>query len=188
MKIIIGLGNPGRQYQGTRHNVGYMTLDLLGKRHGIPVRSRRLRALVGQGQIDGRQVILAKPLTFMNLSGQAVSALVRNYRVTPEDIIVISDDVNLDLGRLRIRARGSAGGHKGLKSIIHDLGSEDFPRVRIGVGAPERDMVDYVLSRFKRSELPAVREVVERAASAVEMVLQEGIDQAMNVFNAPSAE
>ncbi|MDH7481810.1 MAG: aminoacyl-tRNA hydrolase [Armatimonadota bacterium] len=186
MKIIVGLGNPGRKYQGTRHNVGYMTVDLLSRRHHIPIRARALRAHIGQGIIAGQEVVLAKPLTFMNLSGQAVSALVRKYQVTPADLIVISDDVNLPLGRLRIRASGSAGGHGGLKSIINELGTEDFPRIRIGIGMPAGDMVDYVLSKFSRSEMPIIREVISRAADAVETILEQGIEQAMNRFNAPS--
>ncbi len=185
VKLIIGLGNPGKEYESTRHNVGWDTIDLLAKRHHIFVKSRRNRALVGEGAIAGEKVVLAKPLTFMNLSGEAVGGLARRYRINPEDIIVICDDVNLDLGRLRIRARGSAGGHNGLKSIIHSLGTEDFPRVRIGVGSPQHaDMVKHVLSRFNRAERVIVKETVDEAADAIEMILTEGIEPAMNKYNA----
>ena len=189
MKLIVGLGNPGREYQGTRHNVGFMVLDVLARRHGIHIRSRRNRASVGEGIIAGEKVTLAKPLTFMNLSGEAVSGLVRRYRVKPTDIIMICDDVNLPLGRLRIRAGGSAGGHKGLASVIRSLGTDDFLRIRVGIGSPERDMVDYVLSRFGRAERGVVREAVERAADALEVCLADGIEPAMNSFNpAPASE
>jgi len=183
--LIVGLGNPGREYERTRHNVGYMAVDILAKRHHIFVKARRNKARIGEGVIAGERVILAKPLTFMNLSGEAVSGLIRRYRLNLEDVIVITDDVNLPVGRLRIRASGSAGGHKGLKSIIHSLGSEDFARVRIGIGAPDRGMVDYVLSKFTREERPIIKQAVNRAADAVEAILTSGIEQAMNEFNAP---
>jgi len=182
-KLIIGLGNPGREYVGTRHNVGWDAVDVLGKRHHIHVKARRSKAMVGEGEIAGEKVILAKPLTFMNLSGQAVGGLVRRHRLDPSSIIVICDDVHLPLGRLRIRGKGSAGGHKGLTSIIHALGTQDFARVRIGVGSPSGDMVDHVLSRFKRAERTIAKESISRAADAVERILTEGIESAMNEFN-----
>lgn len=186
VKLIVGLGNPGKDYQGTRHNVGFEVVDTLARRHGIHVRKRQNKALVGEGNIGGEHVILAKPLTFMNLSGEAVAGLVRRYRLNVSELIVVTDDVNLPLGRLRVRARGSSGGHKGLRSIIHSLASEDFPRIRIGIGSPEQiDMVNYVLSRFNRSERRTIKEAVEKAADAVEAILSEGLEQAMNRFNAP---
>ena len=185
MKLIVGLGNPGREYQGARHNVGFVVVDILARRHGIHVKARRSKSLVGEGVIAGEKVVLAKPLTFMNLSGEAVGALVRRYRIDPSDIIVIADDVNLPLGRLRIRAGGSSGGHKGLRSIIHSLGMEDFPRIRVGIGSPKGEMVDFVLSRFHKSERGVVDEAVNRAADAVEAILSEGIEPTMNRFNAP---
>ena len=183
MKLIVGLGNPGRDYRGTRHNVGFAAVDVLARRHGIHVRSRRNKALVGEGVIAREEVVLAKPQTFVNLSGQAVGGILRRYRLDCSDIIVICDDANLPLGRLRIRAKGSAGGHKGLKSIIHSLGTEDFARIRIGIGSSKGDMVDHVLSRFRRSERGLVREAIERAGDAVEVILAAGIDEAMNRFN-----
>lgn len=185
MKLIAGLGNPGREYHGTRHNVGFEVIELLSRKHHIAVRARRNRAVVGEGTIGGEQVVLARPQTFMNRSGEAVAGLARRYRIAPEDIIVIYDDVNLPLGKLRIRTRGSSGGHNGMKSIIGGLGSEEFPRIRIGIGGPDRrDMIDHVLSRFKRAEGPIVREAVERAADAVETYLSEGPEAAMNRYNA----
>lgn len=186
MKLIVGLGNPGREYQGTRHNVGFAAIDILARRHGIHVRSRRNKALVGEGVIGGKEVVLAKPLTFMNLSGQAVGGLVRRYNLDFSDIIIICDDVNLPLGRLRIRAWGSAGGHKGLRSIIHSLGTEEFARIRIGIGSPEGEMVDYVLSRFRREERRIVSEVVKGAVDAIEAILTAGVERAMNRFNMSS--
>lgn len=188
MKLIVGLGNPGRQYHGTRHNVGFEVLEVLSKAHRIPVKARRSRAVVGEGTISGEQVVLAKPQTFMNLSGEAVAALARRYRIGPEDILVIYDDSNLPLGKLRIRTKGSAGGHNGMKSIIHSLGSDEFPRIRLGIGSPDRrEMIDHVLSRFKRAEMSIVREAVQRAAEAVEMYLAEGPEPTMNRFNADEA-
>jgi len=186
VKLIVGLGNPGREYRGTRHNVGFEVIDALAKRYRIPVRSKRNKALVGEGLIAGEPVVLAKPRTFMNLSGTSVAGLARRYRLTPEEVLVIVDDVNLPLGRLRIRPRGSAGGHKGLKSIIRHLGSEEFARLRMGIGSPNRAAVDYVLSKFKRAERSSVRAMVRQAADAVTTFLAEGIESAMNEFNAPT--
>lgn len=183
MKLIVGLGNPGPEYQGTRHNVGFVAIGFLSQRYHIAVRSRRSQALVGEGFIGSEKVILARPMTFMNLSGQAVSGLMRHYRLTPADVIILCDDVNLPLGRLRIRASGSAGGHNGLKSIIHSLGSDAFPRVRIGIGSPRHEMIDHVLGKFHRSEREAVEDATTRAADAAETIVQSGIDTAMNQFN-----
>jgi PTH1 family peptidyl-tRNA hydrolase len=184
MKIIVGLGNPGREYQGTRHNIGFKVVDILSKRHKIPVKARRDRAFMGEGTILGEKVILLKPITYMNLSGEAVAQAARRYRADAADILVICDDVNLPLGRLRVRVKGSAGGHNGLKSIIHSLRSDEFPRIRVGIGSTSGDMVDHVLSRFHPQERRAVHDCTERAADAVECALAEGIDAAMNKFNA----
>lgn len=185
MELVVGLGNPGREYRGTRHNVGFEVIDALAKRYRIPVKSRRNKALVGEGRIAGEEVLLAKPQTLMNRSGESVAGLVRRYRLALEDVLVIVDDVNLSLGRLRIRARGSAGGHKGLRSIIKHLGSEEFARLRMGIGSPDRDAVEYVLSRFKRAERPSVQAMIRQAAEAVATLLREGVEPAMNKFNAP---
>lgn len=183
VKLIVGLGNPGKEYEGTRHNVGWETIDALGKRNHIYVKSRRNRAMVGEGHIAGRKVVLVKPLTFMNLSGEAVAGLARRYRIPPEGIIVITDDVNLDLGRLRIRPKGSAGGHNGLKSIIHSIGTDEFARVRIGVGSAKADMVKHVLSRFNRAERAIIKDAIDEAAEAVEAIMADGLEAAMNRYN-----
>jgi PTH1 family peptidyl-tRNA hydrolase len=186
MKIIVGLGNPGREYGGTRHNIGFDVIDILSKRHKIPVKTKLDRAFMGEGVIQGEQVILLKPITFMNLSGEAVAQAARRYRVDASEILVICDDVNLPLGRLRIRIKGSAGGHNGLKSIIGSLRSDEFPRVRVDIGSANGDMIDHVLSRFHPQELRVVHDCTQKAADAVECALEEGLDAAMNKFNASS--
>lgn len=183
MKLIVGLGNPGAEYNGTRHNVGFVCIDMLASKHHIQVKSRRGKAVIGEGTIAGERVVLVKPHTFMNLSGQAVADLKRRYNVEASDIIVICDDVNLPLGRLRIRATGSAGGHNGLKSIIYSLGAQDYPRVRVGIGSPSGDMVNHVLSKFHRSEQQEVHETLLRAADSIETILESGIEHAMNIYN-----
>lgn len=187
--LIIGLGNPGPEYAGTRHNVGFMVVELLAQRHRIPLKEAKHGARVGEGSIAGEPVALAKPLTFMNLSGRAVRPLMHRYSLTPEQVIVVYDDADLPLGKIRLRARGSAGGHGGLKSIIASLGSSEFPRVRIGIGrSAGGDMIDHVLSRFGHGERPVVEAAIERAADAVEAIVTHGIEAAMNRFNAPAPE
>jgi PTH1 family peptidyl-tRNA hydrolase len=187
--LIVGLGNPGPEYRETRHNVGFRVVELLAQRHGIDLRKRRHQAAYGEGRIAGHAVLLAKPLTYMNLSGQAVAALARYHNLTPSEVLVVCDDTNLPLGRLRLRAQGSAGGHNGLKSIIGSLQTTEFPRVRIGVGAPDgQAMVEHVLGRFDRAESEAIAATLEMAADAVELILREGVEVAMNRYNpAPSA-
>ncbi len=191
MHLIAGLGNPGRRYAGTRHNVGFDVLDLLVRRHGAEWASapRGIDALVASGSSrtapDSRKLLLAKPLTFMNLSGQAVGDLLRFFKVEPPGLLVIVDDVNLELGRLRARASGSAGGHNGLKSLIAQLGTEAFARLRVGVGRGDarRDLADHVLARFEPEERAIVAETVERAADATELFVTEGIELVMNRYN-----
>jgi PTH1 family peptidyl-tRNA hydrolase len=187
MKLIAGLGNPGRQYAGTRHNVGFEVLDELARRHGLSFESAPADALMAKWRtpdVPGG-VILAKPLTFMNRSGFAVAELARYYRLEPHDVLVIVDEVALELGRLRARARGSAGGHNGLKSVAEQLGTDEYPRLRIGVGRGDqrRDLADHVLARFEADERAVVDETVTRAADAVEMFVASGIAPVMNAFN-----
>jgi len=184
VKLIVGLGNPGREYQGTRHNIGFAVIDVLSRRHHIHVKASRSKSLIGEGHINGEKVILVEPLTYMNLSGQAVADLSRRYKLDPSDVLVISDDVSLPLGRIRIRASGSAGGHNGLKSIIYSLHTDAFPRVRVGIGSPRGEMVDHVLSRFSKAEQPCVQDAVDTASDAIEVMLADGIEAAMNRFNA----
>ncbi len=184
MWLVVGLGNPGGEYAGTRHNVGYEVVDILAERHHIPVRKRTLRSVLGDGTIEGQRVMLARPMTYMNLSGEAVGAITRMYRIPPEQVIVVVDDINLPLGALRLRLKGSSGGHNGLDSIEHHLHTRDYPRIRIGVGgARPGGMVDHVLGRFRREEREAIADALQRAADAVETVLWDGFEKAMNVYN-----
>jgi len=192
MKLIVGLGNPGRDYVNNRHNAGFKCVDLFAREHGISLIQRGARSKLGTGEVAGTKVILAKPQTFMNLSGEAVAALVRRYNLSPEDILVIHDDLDLPLGKIRIREKGSSGGHNGLKSIISHLGTQDFPRIRVGIApaegsdsaaAPEVDAIEHVLSDFTNEEKTVMREVYPRVAAAIECVLSEGIAAAMNKYN-----
>ena len=185
MKLIVGLGNPGAKYAGTRHNVGFETLDLLARRHGLEwaAAPKGAEALVANWRMRG--AILAKPLTFMNLSGAAVMPLLQFYKIELDDLLVIVDEVQLETGRLRVRPSGSAGGHNGLKSIIGSLGTEGFPRLRIGVGRGDmrRDLADHVLARFDAEERPVIDDAVARAADATELFIAEGSSAAMNRYN-----
>ena len=185
MKIVIGLGNPEDKYVGTRHNIGFDVIDRLAEENHIDVNVKKHKALIGSGVIGGQKVILAKPQTYMNLSGESVRALVDFYKLDPaEDIIIIHDDISLPVGQLRLRAKGSAGGHNGLKSIIAHCGDR-FMRIKFGVGEkPEKmDLADYVLGHFPREEWPVIKEGVVDAAAAVTMILGEDFASAMNVYN-----
>lgn len=185
VKLIAGLGNPGPKYRGTRHNVGFDVIDELGRRRALVFVSGPGNAVVAKERQLGEGALLAKALTFMNLSGEAIAELIRYYRLAPVDTLVVADDVNLPLGRLRARARGSHGGHNGFKSIVDCLGTTEFPRLRIGVGRgdPERDLADHVLARFDPAERPDVEAAIARAADAAELFVTEGIDAVMNTFN-----
>lgn len=185
MKIIIGLGNPTREYQATRHNIGFDAITRLCDDYSIRLDSREHKALCGRGCIAGEKVILAQPQTYMNLSGESVRELVDYYKLTNEDIIVIYDDIHLAVGQLRVRKKGSAGGHNGIKNIIAQLGTEEFMRIRVGVGEkPEKwDLVDYVLGRFPKEEEPVIREALERVSKACECIIADGIEAAMNRYN-----
>jgi peptidyl-tRNA hydrolase, PTH1 family len=183
VKLIVGIGNPGRQYAHTRHNVGFDVIDMIAKAHRVRVLRRFCRAVIGEAFIAGEQVVLAKPQTFVNLSGQSVSELARKFSVGIEDIIVIMDDANLPVGKIRIRPGGSAGGHNGMKSIIQHLHTNEFTRIRVGIGAMRGDSVDYVLSRFSRADMAHVLPAFQAAAEAVEVILSEGLEPAMNKYN-----
>lgn len=185
MRAIIGLGNPGEAYAGTRHNVGFWVVSLLAQRYSIPLNRHRYNARYGQGEIRGVSVLLVQPMTFMNRSGEAVRPLLKAYRLSPQQMLVVYDDIALPLGTLRMRARGSAGGHNGMRSIIAALGTEEFPRLRIGIGAPPEgvDPADYVLSPFEENEKPLMRQMLEHAADACEAWLTEPIEQVMSRFN-----
>ncbi len=185
MKLIVGLGNPTKAYDGTRHNVGFGVITELADKHRIAVDTKKHKALIGKGIIGGEKVILAKPQTFMNLSGESVREIVDYYQITMEDILIIFDDISLDVGQLRIRAKGSAGGHNGVKSIIAHLGSDAFARIKVGVGEKpaKMDLADYVLGRFHGEELAQIREGVEQAAVAAELIVSDQLQTAMNRYN-----
>lgn len=186
MYIIVGLGNPEQKYEGTRHNIGFSAITALADEYNISVDTNKHKALIGKGVIAGQKVILAKPLTYMNLSGESVRELVDYYKIAAEEeLIVIYDDINLDTGKLRIRAKGSAGGHNGIKNIISHLGTQEFLRVRVGVGEKPAgwDLVDHVLGRFPREEEPQVRDALQNVVKACEVIVTQDINAAMNQFN-----
>lgn len=186
MYLIVGLGNPGRQYEATRHNMGFDTVDCLIEKHNVPQGGVKFNAMYGKGIIGGDKAILMKPLSFMNLSGGPVRDMVNFFKIDPEkELIVISDDIDLEPGQLRIRKQGSAGGHNGLKDIIQKLGTQNFVRIKIGVGAKPQgwDLADHVLSRFTDSERKLVDEAIREAADAVEKIIAQGPDAAMNEYN-----
>ncbi len=183
-RIVVGLGNPGPRYRDTRHNVGFGCVDLLAERWGIAVNDRRRTTILGQGYRDGVPVVLAKPRTFMNLSGESVAYLLARFGGRPADLVVVYDEMALPLGRIRLRARGSDAGHNGIKDIIRTVHTVDFPRLRIGIGGPGMSgSVDHVLGRFSDEETPMVNASILRSAEAVECLLTEGIDIAMNRYN-----
>lgn len=189
MKIVVGLGNPGSNYVGTRHNAGFDVVDILAAGPGGGKFQRRFDAEVAEGLEGLEKVLYAKPLTFMNLSGRSVRAVLDFYKLTPADVLVICDDVNLPLGQLRMRPGGSAGGHNGLKDIQQQLGTQDYARLRVGVSGPDREeLIDYVLARFKPSERDVVKDMQIRAAQAAACWIREGTQVAMNRFNAPEKE
>ena len=184
--LIVGLGNPGEKYENTRHNVGFQVIDELAERQGKPVQRLKFKALTGLLTIGGEKALVLKPVTYMNLSGEAVRPAADFYKLPPERILVISDDVALAAGRLRIRAKGSAGGHNGLKSIIQHLGTDQFPRIRVGVGEkphPDYDLADWVLGRPQGEDKKAIDGAVKRAADAVECILSQGLERGMGKFN-----
>lgn len=184
MYAVIGLGNPDKEYDKTRHNIGFDVIDELASQMGIEVKTKRHRALCGIGMIGREKVVLVKPQTYMNLSGESVRQVMDFYKLDPEeDIIVVSDDINLETGKLRIRAQGSAGGHNGLKNIIAHTNTQKFKRVRVGVGANEGNLVKHVLGKFSKGERELVEDSIRNAAAAVEVMIIEDINTAMNKFN-----
>ncbi|MCX6010457.1 MAG: aminoacyl-tRNA hydrolase [Chloroflexi bacterium] len=193
MNLIIGLGNPGKAYAHNRHNIGFRCINHLARLHSISMKQHQCRCQVGTGEIAGVEVLLAKPKTFVNLSGEAVGRLMRKYKIPVNDLLVINDDLDLPLGKLRLRPGGSAGGHKGINSIISALGSDDFCRIKVGIGRPTKEygtaitdedvIVGYVLSDFTPQEEAVIKPVIARAAEAIKSILTEGITAAMNEFN-----
>ncbi len=185
MYIIVGLGNPTDKYRATRHNIGWDAITRLSDDYRIALDTKKHKALCGKGFIEGEKVVLAQPLTYMNLSGESVRELVDFYKVSPQEVIVIYDDISLEVGQLRIRKKGSAGGHNGIKSIISHLGTDEFPRIKVGVGDKPKDwdLADYVLSRFSPQEQPTIREALKDTSDACKMILTAGTEPAMNQYN-----
>lgn len=185
MYIIAGLGNPTLQYEGTRHNIGFRTIDRLASRYGITIDTKKHKGLIGKGVIGGQKVILVKPQTYMNLSGDCIREVLDYYKEDTDNFIVIYDDISLDVGRLRIRPKGSAGGHNGIKSIIAQLGTDVFPRIKFGVGDKPKgmDLADYVLGHFSSEDNATINDTLDTACDAVEMIIAEGTDKAMNRYN-----
>ena len=184
--LLVCLGNPGDKYENTRHNVGYMVADEVAERQRAPIQKLKFKALTNLLTISGEKVLVMKPITYMNLSGEAVRQAVDFYKVAPDHVLVVSDDTALPVGKLRIRKGGSAGGHNGLKNIIQHLGTDQFPRVRVGVGEkphPDYDMADWVLGKFQGEDKKAIDAAVKRAADAIECILSDGLDKGMNRFN-----
>lgn len=185
MKLIVGLGNPGREYELTRHNIGFMAIDELAKRWNISLNEQKFKGIFGAGFVNGEKVILLKPLTYMNLSGESIRPLMDYYKIDVEDFVVLYDDLDIPVGKLRLRMKGSAGGHNGVKSTISHLGTQEFQRIRMGIDRPKNGMkvVDYVLGRFTSEEIPDVSHSIEKAADACEEWLNKPFLQIMNTFN-----
>ncbi|MFD3270999.1 aminoacyl-tRNA hydrolase [Paenibacillus dendritiformis] len=185
MKWIVGLGNPGMQYASTRHNIGFMAVDRLAERHQIQVRDSKCKALIGEGRVGTEKIVLIKPMTYMNLSGEAVRAYMDYYKADPADLIVLYDDMDTELGKVRLRYQGSSGGHNGIKSLIQHLGTQTFNRVRMGISRPQpgREIVDYVLSPFAKAERDKLEEAIDKTCDAVEFALTHPFDQTMAKFN-----
>lgn len=183
MFLIVGLGNPGREYENTRHNIGFAAMDVLAEKYNIDINRTKFKGEYGEGFINGNKVILLKPYTFMNLSGESVREAMDFYKLTEEQVLIIYDDISLELGRLRIREKGSAGGHNGIKSIINHMGTDVFTRIKIGVGAPKGDLVNHVLGRFSKDEVNILKQTLDAVTEATAEIIDNGAKEAMNKFN-----
>ncbi|MBQ2752755.1 MAG: aminoacyl-tRNA hydrolase [Firmicutes bacterium] len=185
MKVIAGLGNPGKEYENTKHNVGFRVIDKIAEDNNINVNKLKFKAFIGEGTINGEKVMLVKPQTFMNLSGESIKQILAFYKVPAKDFFVIYDDTSLPLNAIRIRQKGSAGGHNGIKNIIQHLGSDVFDRIKVGIGEKPSgwDLADYVLSKFSKDDEPLIRQGIDKAAKAAEMMLKVGTEKAMNEMN-----
>ncbi|MEG0392147.1 MAG: aminoacyl-tRNA hydrolase [Anaerovoracaceae bacterium] len=184
MYVIVGLGNPGKKYEQTRHNMGFLTIDCIAEARNINVNKLKHKALIGEGMVDGHKVMLVKPQTFMNLSGDAVSELVSYYKIAPEELIIIYDDLDIEVGTIRVRKKGSGGTHNGMRSVISRIGFSDFPRVRIGIGGKMKmDIKDFVTGGFGKEEKASLDKAIEQSAKAAIAIITEGIDAAMNKYN-----
>ena len=183
MYLVVGLGNPGKEYEGTRHNIGFEAIDYLSDKYNIELNREKFKGVFGEGFIQGKKVILLKPTTYMNLSGESIREVVNFYKISNEEVIVIYDDISLEVGRLRIREKGSHGGHNGIKSIIANLGTDVFPRVKIGVGAPKGNLVSHVLGKFSDDEVEILRETIKASSDAVSIMISKDTKEAMNKLN-----
>lgn len=183
MFLIVGLGNPGNEYVGTRHNIGFDVVDYLANKYNIEINRIKFKGVYGEGFIANQKVVLLKPTTYMNLSGESIREVVNFYKLDNEEIIVIYDDISLEVGRLRVRGQGSAGGHNGIKSIIANLASDRFPRVKVGVGQPKYDLVSHVLGKFSDEERRVLEKTVPAAGEAVETIIREDVKESMNKYN-----
>lgn len=186
MYLIAGLGNPEKKYEATRHNIGFETIDLLAYEHGISLNKLKHKAVFGDGMIAGEKVIIAKPQTYMNLSGESIRDIVSFYKIPVENVIIVCDDINIELGRIRIRPKGSDGGHNGLKSIIYQLADDNFVRIRMGVGAPKGEhynLADYVLGKFSKEEIEVLTPTAKRVVEAIEVMISRDVSSAMNKYN-----
>ena len=188
MYLVVGLGNPGKEYEGTRHNIGFDVIDCLAYKYNIDINRIKFKGIYGEGIINGNKVILLKPNTYMNLSGESIKEVINFYKLDTSEIIVIYDDISLNVGRMRIREKGSAGGHNGIKSIIANLGNDVFPRVKIGVGQPEHNLVSHVLGNFSNDDKEILNKVMPAACNAIETIMHKDTKEAMNKFNGFSAE
>lgn len=183
MFLIVGLGNPGKEYDGTRHNIGFEAIDYIADKYNIELNRIKFKGVFGEGFINGKKTILLKPTTYMNLSGESIREVVNFYKISNEEVIVIYDDISLEVGRLRIREKGSHGGHNGIKSIIANLGTDVFPRVKIGVGAPKGNLVSHVLGKFSEDEVEILKETIKASNEAVSIILKTDAKEAMNKLN-----
>lgn len=188
MFLLVGLGNPGREYENTRHNVGFEAIDKISYEYNIPIKRERFKGVFGEGQISNEKVILLKPTTYMNLSGESLREIIKYYNIPISNVLIIYDDVDLEVGRLRVRTKGSAGGHNGIKSIIYNVNSEEFLRLRIGVGKPQRDMISHVLGKFPQEDKKNVEEVLKVIPELVYTIISEGAQEAMNKYNSFKVE
>ncbi len=185
MKIIVGLGNPGSEYEKTRHNTGFMVIDKIAEKYNIEIKKEKSKALIGMGEINGEKVMLVKPQTFMNLSGEAVRGIMDFYKESEDNLLIVFDDIDLELGNIRIKERGSAGTHNGMKSVVQNVGTTNFKRVKVGIGKPKgsMDLVNYVLGRFSDDELKILTESIEKAVEAIEIIVSGNVSKAMNLYN-----
>ena len=183
MFLIVGLGSPGKEYDGTRHNIGFAAVDYIADKYNIELNRIKFKGVFGEGFIEGKKVILLKPTTYMNLSGESIREVINFYKISNEEVIVIYDDISLEVGRLRIREKGSHGGHNGIKSIIANLGTDVFPRIKVGVGAPKGNLVSHVLGKFSEDEIEVLRETIKASSDAVSIMMKADTKEAMNKLN-----